>query len=79
MRIAAGTAFAEATVWPTQEANVELCAMTPRYLGAIFVQVCSRKHTEAFLERHRSAGEQFGGVPHLIGMTLPPVLDPCEK
>lgn len=59
--------FGEATIrLAGQETKVALFVMTLPYSGAIFVQAFPRECTETFLEGHRRAFEQFGGVPQRI-------------
>jgi transposase len=59
--------FGEATVRIAgQEAKVAIFVMTLPYSGAMFVQVFPRECTETFMEGHRRAFEEFGGVPRRI-------------
>ena len=59
--------FGEATIRLVgQETKVALFVLTLPYSGAIFVQAFPRECTETFLEGHRRAFEQFGGVPPRI-------------
>ena len=59
--------FGEATVRIAgKEMKVALFVMTLPYSGAILVQVFPRECTETFMEGHRRAFEEFGGVPTRI-------------
>ena len=59
--------FGEATVrLAGQETKVALFVMTLPYSGAIFVQAFPKECTETFLDGHRRAFEEFGGVPNRI-------------
>lgn len=59
--------FGEATVrLAGKETKVALFVMTLPHSGAIFVQAFPRECTETFLEGHRRAFEEFGGVPTRI-------------
>jgi transposase len=49
-----------------QETKVALFVMTLPYSGAIFMQAFPKECTETFLEGHRRAFEEFGGVPTRI-------------
>ena len=59
--------FGEATVRIAgKEAKAALFVMTLPYSGAIFVQAFPKECTETFMEGHRRAFEEFGGVPKRI-------------
>jgi len=59
--------FGEATVRIAgKETRVAIFVMTLPYSGAIFVQAFPKKCTETFMEGHRRAFEEFGGVPKRI-------------
>jgi transposase len=59
--------FGEATIHLAgQPTKVALFVLTLPYSGAIFIQAFPRECTETFLEGHRRAFEQFGGVPRRI-------------
>jgi transposase len=59
--------FGEATVRIAgKETKVALFVMTLPYSGAIFVQAFPKECTETFMEGHRRAFEEFGGVPKRI-------------
>lgn len=59
--------FGEATVRIAgKETKVAIFVMTLPYSGAIFVQAFPKECTETFMEGHRRAFEEFGGVPKRI-------------
>jgi transposase len=59
--------FGEATVRIAgRETKVAIFVMTLPYSGAIFVQAFPKECTETFMEGHRRAFEEFGGVPKRI-------------
>ncbi len=59
--------FGEATVRIAgKETRAALFVMTLPYSGAIFVQAFPKECTETFMEGHRRAFEEFGGVPRRI-------------
>lgn len=59
--------FGEATIRIAgQETKVAIFVMTLPYSGAIFVQAFPKECTETFMEGHRRAFEEFGGVPTRI-------------
>ncbi len=59
--------FGEATIRIAgQEMKVALFVMTLPYSGAMFVQAFPKECTETFMEGHRRAFEEFGGVPTRI-------------
>lgn len=59
--------FGEATIRIAgQETKVALFVMTLPYSGAMFVQAFPKECTETFMEGHRRAFEEFGGVPTRI-------------
>lgn len=59
--------FGEATVRIAgKETKVALFVMTLPYSGAMFVQAFPKECTETFMEGHRRAFEEFGGVPRRI-------------
>jgi transposase len=59
--------FGEATVRIAgKETRAALFVMTLPYSGAIFVQAFPKECTETFMEGHRRAFEEFGGVPSRI-------------
>jgi hypothetical protein len=59
--------FGEATVRIAgKETKVAIFVMTRPYSGAIFVQAFPKECTETFMEGHRRAFEEFGGVPKRI-------------
>ena len=59
--------FGEATVRIAgKETKVALFVMTLPYSGAMFVQAFPKECTETFMEGHRRAFEELGGVPRRI-------------
>ena len=59
--------FGEATIRIAgQETKVALFVMTLPYSGAMLVQAFPKECTETFMEGHRRAFEEFGGVPTRI-------------
>jgi len=59
--------FGEATVRIAgKETRAALFDMTLPYSGAIFVQAFPKECTQTFMEGHRRAFEEFGGVPRRI-------------
>jgi transposase len=59
--------FGEATVRISgTETKVAIFVMTLPYSGMIFVQAFPKECTETFMEGHRRAFEEFGGVPKRI-------------
>ena len=59
--------FGEATVRIAgKETKLAIFVMTLPYSGAIFVQAFPKECTETFMEGHRRAFEEFGGVPKRI-------------
>ena len=59
--------FGQATVRIAgKQTKVALFLMTLPYSGAIFMQAFPKECTETFMEGHRRAFEEFGGVPRRI-------------
>ncbi len=59
--------FGEATISIAgQETKVAIFVMTLPYSGAMLVQAFPKECTETFMEGHRRAFEEFGGVPTRI-------------
>ena len=59
--------FGEATIRIAgHETKVAIFVMTLPFSGAIFVQAFPKECTETFMEGHRRAFEEFGGVPKRI-------------